>query len=351
MKESGRNDVGGPASEILSPEARELYLRIVAAGGRLESVPDADGPLRSELLDLGLLIPDSHDPDCSTVVDPAHIAGRLSSQWQEQALALLSRAVNVPTALQDLSQAYGSLGHLVESGGPVEYVHGVAEISQRLEILVEGAYKEVLTAQPGGSRPQHLIQRIGDRDVVLVRRGVSRRTIYQPSARYSPPTRQYAERMTELGAEIRTLAEPFTRLIIVDREVAVIPAQGDEKAAFIHDAAVVRYLTGTFEGLWDRAIPFPGATEVPQEVISRLRTRIVQMLIQGVGHRVIARSLGISERTLARHIADIREEYGAETLFQLGWRMAQQNPQLVDVDEDDPVLVDHPPAGPGCGEG
>lgn len=334
MSATGGTESGTGHEEVISHEARALYLQVLAAGGRLAACDPAAERSKQELLELGLLIPDIDDPSAATIADPARIAARLSSHWQDQALSLLSRSISAPKAFQELSQAYGTLGQKVESGGPIEYVYGVPEINQRLESLVESASKEILTAQPGGSRPQDSIRRVVDQDVLLVRRGVSRRTIYQPSARYSAPTRQYAERMTEQGAEVRTLAEPFTRLIVIDREVAVIPAQGDNaKAAFVHDPAVVAYLTESFESLWSRSIPFPGATEVPQEVISRLRTKILRMMIQGVGHRVIARSLGISERTLARHIAEFREEYDSETLFQLGWRMAQHPPHLINTEE------------------
>jgi hypothetical protein len=112
--------------------------------------------------------------------------------------------------------------------------------------------------------------------------------------------------------------------------VVVIPVQGDtQKATFISDTAVVGYLLENFERMWQRSSPFLGATEVPAEVITRMRTNILRMMIQGIGHRVIARNLGISERTLARHIADFREEYGSETLFQLGWRMALNAPSTL----------------------
>ncbi|GAA1225805.1 hypothetical protein GCM10009665_15380 [Kitasatospora nipponensis] len=321
-------------SSIISVEAKALYLHILQQGGSLE----ADGaPLsgaQRELLELGLLIPDSPDARVLTAADPDRLAGKLSSLWQTEALALLSRAVAVPTALQDLTRAYGALDRQIEAGGPVEYVRGLAAINQQLDSLVEGADKEVLTAQPGGRRRKISMQGIGQKDLKAVRRGISRRTIYHPSARYSTSTRQYVAEVTAQGAEVRTLAEPFTRLIIIDRSVAVIPTQGNtEKAAFVRDEAVVGYLTDVFDGLWDRSIPFPGSAEVPQEVISRLRGRIIQMLIQGVGHRVIARSLGLSERTLARHIAELREEYDSETLFQLGWRMAQNPPHSVDEPE------------------
>jgi FixJ family two-component response regulator len=65
-----------------------------------------------------------------------------------------------------------------------------------------------------------------------------------------------------------------------------------------------------------------------------MRSNILRMMTQGVGHRVIARNLGISERTVARHIADFREEYGSETLFQLGWRMALNSPETLFTGED-----------------
>lgn len=74
---------------------------------------------------------------------------------------------------------------------------------------------------------------------------------------------------------------------------------------------------------------------MPPEVLSRLRENILRMMLQGVGHRVIARNLGLSERTLARHIADLREEYAAETLFQLGWKLSESHRALPLFGSDD----------------
>ncbi|WP_329566215.1 helix-turn-helix domain-containing protein [Kitasatospora sp. NBC_01266] len=314
---------------LVSAAAKSLYLQVIATGGSME-VDEADltGPYQ-ELAELGLLVLDQGKPSIVTATDPNRLATRLGSAWQKQALSLLSQAVSIPTAMQDLNHAYQSLDQQIKPGGPIEHVHGLAEINQRVSLLVDGAEFEVLTAQPGGSRRESLILLKGtvDAEVTRIRRGIARRIIYQPSARYSAPTRQYVEAVTEAGGAVRTLAEPFTRLFIIDRAVAVIPVQGDhETAAFVSDPGVVAYMLDSFERLWERASPFVGATEVPQEVISRMRGNILRMMAQGIGHRVIARNLGISERTLARHIADFREEYGSETLFQLGWRMALNPP-------------------------
>lgn len=347
MSSTGGAEVEKEHIEFVSAEAKSLYLRVVAAGGCLEIDDPGLTGARTELTELGLLVLNQDKPSTVTAMDPNRLAGRLSTSWQKQALSLLSQAVSIPTAMQELNHAYQSLEQQFHPGGPVEHIHGVAEIQQRVGTLIDGAERELLTAQPGGSRRQTIIQgalEALELDLSLVRRGVSRRIVYHPSARYSAPTRQYVESMTEAGAEVRTLEEPFTRLFIIDRRVAVIPIQGDtEKAAFINDEAIVAYLLDSFERLWERSSPFLGATEVPPEVISRMRTNILRMMVQGIGHRVIARNLGISERTLARHIADFREEYGSETLFQLGWRMALNapgSPYGIEDEDESPIAAE-----------
>ncbi|WP_035847338.1 helix-turn-helix domain-containing protein [Kitasatospora azatica] len=340
MSSTGGAEVEKEHVDFVSAEAKSLYLRVIAAGGSIEVDETQLGGPYTELAELGLLVLGQGKTSVVTATDPNRLANRLSSAWQKQALSLLSQAVSIPAAMQDLSHAYQSLDQQFHPGGPVEHIHGLVEINQRVSTLVDGAEREVLTAQPGGSRRQSLVQEVMEGDLSLIRRGVARRIVYHPSARYSAPTRQYVERMTEEGAEVRTLEEPFTRLIIIDRRVAVIPVQGDtEKAAFVSDPGVVAYMLDSFERLWERSSPFLGAAEVPPEVISRLRTNILRMMIQGVGHRVIARNLGISERTLARHIAEFREEYGSETLFQLGWRMALSAPGSLYRDDEGEVLV------------
>jgi sugar-specific transcriptional regulator TrmB len=344
MSSTGKAEEDKEHVDFVSAEAKSLYLRIIAAGGSIE-VDDADlGGQYAELAELGLLVVSQGKPATATATDPNRLATRLSSAWQKQALSLLAQAVSIPTAMQELSHAYRSLDQQLHSGGPVEYIHGVVEINQRVSALVEAAQLEILTAQPGGSRRQTAVNEAAlQSDLTLLGRGVARRVLYHPSARYSAPARHYVERITEVGGEVRTLEEPFTRLFVIDRRIAVIPVQGDtEKAAFISDEAIVAYMLESFERLWDRSSPFLGATEVPPEVISRMRTNILRMMIQGVGHRVIARNLGISERTLARHIADFREEYGSETLFQLGWRMALSAPSSLYQDAAEATASEEP---------
>ncbi|WP_157032095.1 helix-turn-helix domain-containing protein [Kitasatospora cheerisanensis] len=311
---------------VVSAEARELYKSILGTAGRSCPARPEDqrpAPLQ-ELLDIGLLVPDVNDPKVLMAVDPQQLAAGLSASWQRSALELLTRAASLPADLQELSQAYGGGLAADKTGGIVEHISGKAEINRRLAEFGQSANHEVLSAQPGGGARSFPPATAIALDTGMLRRGVARRTIYQPSTRYSAPVREYVAAVTRAGGEVRTLGEPFTRLIVIDRRIAIIPfADDNERAAVVRDEPVIAYLVNTFELCWERAIPFLDGNDVPVEVVSLLRQNIIRMLLQGVGHRVIARNLGLSERTLARHIAELREEYDAETLFQLGWKLAE----------------------------
>ena len=47
----------------------------------------------------------------------------------------------------------------------------------------------------------------------------------------------------------------------------------------------------------------------------------IRMLIEGHGDATCAKRLGVSPRTYAGYVADLKEEYDAQTRFQLGYRM------------------------------
>ncbi|MEU9128049.1 helix-turn-helix domain-containing protein [Kitasatospora sp. NPDC048540] len=339
MKAFGDSASMDPAS-LLSAPARALYLSAIRTGGRLTAAEQSTVQAEvQELLDFGLLVRDLDDPPAVIAVDPKRLSTSLSAAWQREAAQLLARSVALTDELRELGDAFSELSGQVESSGKIEYVQGKVPINQRLAILVDGCSQELLTAQPGGGRRPDTVRTAINRDLGVLRRGGTTRTIYQPSARYSSPTLEYVETMTQAGSHIRTLDEPFNILIVVDRKVAIIPGSKDmTQACFVTDEAVISYLIQTFDSLWERAIPFQGNREVPPQVLSSLRRQIIRSMLQGVGHRVIARNLGLSERTLARHIAEMREEYGVDTLFQLGWKLAQETDDPEADDESAPAL-------------
>ncbi|MFE4514388.1 LuxR family transcriptional regulator [Kitasatospora sp. NPDC056783] len=311
----------GPAGEEPDEAARRLYLAVIAQGGRIPTgeVADVDQGTLQQLIDIGLLMVNPMDR-CYTAVSPRSVSDRLGAELRSEATRLLVRAENLPGALDGLTRAYDAMPRPSGRTGGAVHVEGHVHIRQRISQLVSDCRSEVLTAQPG-HRPADTLQVALLQDVQLLQRGCSLRTIYQPVALADPPALAYAEEVTRHGSLIRVLDEPFQRLIVFDRSVAVISASDDNgTAAFITDPATITYVVGAFERDWARADTTEAATP-GQGPARTIPDRVGRLLARGLTQRAVATRLGLSERTVAGHISRLRDRYGAQTLFQLGWLM------------------------------
>ncbi len=165
-----------------------------------------------------------------------------------------------------------------------------------------------------------------ERDGAALDRGIKMRTLYQHSARRSAVTHKYVAAVTARGAEVRTLDEFFNRIIVVDRRIAIVPGQAGLAVALpIREASLVAYLVDIFERTWERARPFTNReTSMMRDIAAEQRAMTIRMLIEGHADPVSAKRLGVSPRTYAGYVADLKAEYEAETRFQLGYVMGQQ---------------------------
>ena len=101
----------------------------------------------------------------------------------------------------------------------------------------------------------------------------------------------------------------------------------------IREPAVVAYLVDVFERAWERARPFTNTrASMMNDIAREQRAMTIRMLIEGHTDPVSAKRLGVSARTFAGYVADLKAEYDAETRFQLGYTMGQMG---VSGHEDD----------------
>ncbi|MFE2106696.1 LuxR C-terminal-related transcriptional regulator [Kitasatospora sp. NPDC059463] len=319
----GRSGPGAAASAGDPDEAaRRLYLAILADGGRIRiaDVPDPDQDAVRQLVSIGLLMTNPMDA-CYTAVSPRSVSDRLGAELRSEATRLLVRAENLPGALDALTRAYDAMPRPPERSGGAVYIEGHIHIRHRISQLVSDCRTEVLTAQPG-HRPPDALKIAIQQDVKLLQRGCSLRTLYQPVAISEPAALAYAEEVTRRGSLIRILDEPFQRLMIFDRSVAVISASDDHStAAFISDPAAIAFIVNAFERDWSRADATDWSAVLSQGPAHNAPDRVGRLLARGLTQRAVATRLGLSERTVAAHISRLRDRYGAQTLFQLGWLM------------------------------
>ncbi|MFD9127137.1 LuxR family transcriptional regulator [Kitasatospora sp. NPDC059571] len=302
---------------------RAVYRAVAAEGGRvlLRDVPEPDLPAVLRLISLGLLVHNAEESSVSAV-NPRAAAGRIQAGLRSAGARLLERAEDVPAELEQLAGAWEAAPRRADRLGRVRHVDGKEEIRHRLLQIEADNRFERLAAQPGLRPANHLAEGAA-RTRAFVAQGGVMKVLYDPAVRDEPSTVAYAAEATGWGLRIRVLAEPFTRMLIYDRAVAVIPASADNgSAAFVEDPAAVAFLVGVFERDWERAERVRWRTVHQEEGEGvPVHEQVGRLLAQGLTQRTVAGRLALSERTVAGHIARLRELYDAETLFQLGWQM------------------------------
>lgn len=326
-------DLGPEQRSLFESVATPLYEEVALSGALKDSDPrlQEDGELRSALellVALNLLVHDRAN-SIYVPVDPSTVQSHVVTPMSQRAAELLDESSEWARAFSGLQQAWRRSPGAIR--GPISEFQGPA-----IGVFITGAVaeceEELLTAQPQTGRERASLNAALERDRAALDRGVKMRTLYQHSARRHALTRDYVTEMSALGAEVRTLDEFFNRLIVIDRRLAVIPGDQPELAVAIHDAAVVSYLADVFDRYWERGRDYEDRAEASEsDIAAEVRQLTVRMLTEGHSDPASAKRVGVSTRTYASYVAALKEEYGVETRFQLGYAMgsraAGENPE------------------------
>jgi len=313
---------------IFETRASELFEEVVTSGGIKDDDPkitgDADSRAAFDLLvRLNLVTLDRADKVWHAV-DPSTVQAQVVTPMGTQGAELLSESAQWARAFSGLSQAWRRSAPA--DRGPYTEIRGPEAIGAFLVSSVADAEEELLTAQPQGLRDGATLDAAARRDKAALERGVRMRALYQHSARRSSITHKYVAAVSALGAEVRTLDEFFNRIIVIDRRVAVIPgASGPATALVIREPNLLAYLVDMFERTWERGRPFTNRGSAQQrDIAHEQRQMTIRMLIEGHADPASAKRLGVSPRTYAGYIADLKDEFDAETRFQLGYTMGRR---------------------------
>ena len=320
-------ELGPEERALFESVATPLYEETAVNGGLKEDDPRIvpGGELRPALdllVRLNLLVHDRGNA-VYVPVDPSTVQSHVVAPMSQRGAELLGESSEWARAFAGLSQAWRRSPTAVR--GPITEFHGRA-IQTFINGAVAEAEQELLTAQPQTGRERFSLKAAAARDKAAIDRGVRMRTLYQHSARRHAVTREYVAEVTGHGAEVRTLDEFFNRMIVIDRRLAIIPGPGgdDNVAIAVQEPALVAYLVDVFERAWERARPFTNTERSMMHDIAReQRAMTIRMLIEGHSDPVSAKRLGVSARTFAGYVADLKSEYDADTRFQLGYTMGQ----------------------------
>lgn len=320
---------GADERSVFETAASALYEELVAQAG----VPAAearihDGGEAAEafalLKEIGLVTLDPAE-DRWVPVDPSVVQSRVVSPLGQQGAELIAESAQWAKAFQGLAQAWRRSPEALR--GPFAELRGDA-IAPYITSVVAEASEELLTAQSQTGRAITQLPDAIEREVAALRRGVTMRTLYQHSARRSVVTANYVATVTAHGAQVRTLDEFFDRLIVVDRRIAIVPGRGrhgESLALAVREPSLVAYLVDIFERSWERARPFTNRdSSMVRDIEAEQRAMTIRMLIGGHADPVAAKRLGVSPRTYAGYVSELKKEFEVESRFQLGYEMGRR---------------------------
>ncbi|MFI5528419.1 LuxR C-terminal-related transcriptional regulator [Kitasatospora sp. NPDC051853] len=275
-----------------------------------------------ELGELMLVRASADRPGQLRAVDPAvglaDMVARQEADLAARQAALTASRAAVTRMVADRAEQRAAHG---------ERLLGMDAILARLERMGREARTEVFSSQPGNQRPEDLdAARAGDAEVLA--RGVTMRTLYQDVIRRQPHASVYAHWLMVQGSEVRTAPTIPQRIVIVDRAQALVPidpADNRKGALHVTEPGLLAALLDFLEQAWNTAVPL-GATrpEDPASGLTPTETELLRLLGSGLTDDTAGQRLGISARTVGRHMASIMERLSAASRFEAGIKAAQR---------------------------
>ncbi|AGL14983.1 helix-turn-helix transcriptional regulator [Actinoplanes sp. N902-109] len=280
----------------------------------------AESEVRSaldELARLCLIRQSWEDPMIMVPVSPeVGLASLLSREQQE--LSRRRQGIEASrSAVEALVASYAELRTQHPAPPDVEQVVGADAVRNRIEELGRQCRYELLTLAPDKDLSTSV-----NLEEILLTRGVSIRAVHLDSIRNDPTVRGYARWLTELGGDVRTTATLPARLLVLDREIAIVPVSATDPEAgvlVLRSSGAVDGLCALFDSVWRGALPWH-ARRKPRdcEGLTSQERVIMELLGQGHTDEVVARRLGVSVRTCRRIIADLMTRLHARSRFQAG---------------------------------
>ena len=279
-----------------------------------------------ELARLSLLRPSWEAPGSMRLVSPE--VG-LSSLLAEQEAELVERQRQIAAsraAVAAVVADYADL-HPSRQHSDIEQLVGIDAVRSWIEERAHAGGTELMTFSPSSALSEQGMAASRPLDQAGLERGITMRTIYLDSARNHPPTLAYLRWLSEIGGQVRTAPTLPLRMMIFDREQALIPVNPEHSktgAVVQRGPGMVAALCALFDQTWQNSKPVGQEKHRDDQGLTGQEQAIITLLAEGWTDDVIARKLGVSVRTSRRITAELTQRLGARSRFQAGARAVER---------------------------
>jgi DNA-binding CsgD family transcriptional regulator len=313
--------------DLVSRPAYALYQRLLVGERHVLAAAPATPTKRDdaarELIDAGFARVREGDPALLVPVAPAVAAqtvlSRLSARiasWQDETASTVRELIQL--------QRDALVDGRADSRAVQELAEVVTDPSQVLSLvdgIQAGATRELLSLDStasAGSLCQPRISSATEKPPPVWR------TVFTTDFA-TPELSWIIDATVEGGGAVRIAATLPMKLLIADGSRALVPLDdsGSAGVILVRSPTVVRALTALFDGLWDRATPYPPERDQPGGLTPYQR-HVLSLLAAGCKDEEIAARTHVSIRTVRRNIAAILDHLGVATRFAAGVQAAKR---------------------------
>ncbi len=281
---------------------------------------------RGELASLGLTT--SGRSGDRTVVDPDVALLRLLRRERDRLQERLAATSRAHTALESLAGPFLRAGAVPRSEVEVEIVTDPQRVLRELTELTESVRSAVHVMHTGSVRREDMDAEL-DRDRCRAARGVRVRAMYSRRVGTVPEMTQHLADRAALGVELRLSPVVPMNMVLADENFALLPTDPhdpDSPTILARGPGLVRSYLALYEYCWQAASRYgeePGRSGGDGDGLSDQQRAALHMLASGIKDEQIARSLGVSLRTVSRLLSEVMQELGAASRFEAGVKAAR----------------------------
>ncbi|BCB75031.1 hypothetical protein Pflav_014410 [Phytohabitans flavus] len=205
----------------------------------------------------------------------------------------------------------------------VEVVLDEVAVRDRVQRMMRNARREFLALVT----PPFRVIAVEDAGRTPVHVSGANRTVYDRRVLEVPGIAELMRLHAQPGEDWRVHERVPMKLIVVDREIAVLSAVqadiGPPATMVVHRSSLLEALVGYFQFVWSEAVPLPFRQAPAGDHTSILPPedqRLLALMLAGLPDRAIATHLGIGHRSVQRRVRQLMDLAGVSTRAQLGWQ-------------------------------
>jgi DNA-binding CsgD family transcriptional regulator len=299
-------------TSVLTEPAARLYERLIVNGSlSLTDHPDLPAAQETrELIDKGFARERHVGAPLLVPVEPIRAVDNAILSRQRQILDQYQMLLRLRDEMQTLQQMYHSA--VLPSEDSRDLVRVVTDRDEIGSLSVElclSAQHDVASLET-----EHFTRPPDPRSArslpaEVLERGVRFRNIYSRAALEIPGAQDMLRISQEAGWQCRVYPHIPMKLVLVDERAALLPLgpTGMEGALLVRAPVITGTLRTYFELLWTRSVSLDGhPVKLPPE-----QDQVLRLVMTGMTDGAIARHLGISERTVRRHVGALLVTLGA----------------------------------------